>query len=614
MFKKIIVAFLVLFTTSPSILAQLKPIPIGSWRSHYNYSKGKSLTKAGNKIFAAAINGFFAYDLTDNEALVLNIEDGFYDINISNLAYDEVSKILVIAYNSGAIDLAKLDNNSEIKEITPLLSIKYSTTLLGSKQVNEITFSNNIAYLSTDYGIVQVDLQKKQIKEIDQNLGQDGIKTTINSCTILEGKIYSITDEYLLEANLADNLQNYLSWKRYKLPNTQLNKKHRILQAKNELYIHLNTNGLFSFKNSNFQKLINIFEESNTSVTNGNSIFVALKSRILNFEIATEKTSYINDNLLNSPQKLIINSSKYWLSDGSNGLISNTTGSFVQYNPTKTAGLLTTRNDSTLKDKLGIVYTKLAPGNGLLISNKAGKSRTFSSVPLLQNNTRSSNTVNSIAVDKNNTIYLAVNGGIVAINSDERIIESQNLTDFISTPVIDGVRTLATEIVLSIAIDGGNRKWIGTEAALYLFNEDLSEIIQKFTNVNSPLPSNVINFLNLEPVSGELFVYTKNGIVSYRTNATDGNEIQENSVLVFPNPVQPQFNGVVGISGLVANAFVKITDVSGRLVYQTRANGGTASWDLTNQNGNRAESGIYFIFSGNEFGKESLVTKLAVIK
>lgn len=614
MFKKIIVSFLILFTTSPLILAQLKPIPIGSWRSHYNYSKGKSLAKAGNKIFAAAINGFFAYDLTNNEALVLNIEDGLYDINISNLAYDEVSKILVIAYNSGAIDLVKLDNNSEIKEITPLLSIKNSATLLGSKLVNEITFSNNIAYLSTDYGIVQVDLQKKQIKEIDQNLGLDGIKTTINSCSILGGKIYNITDEYLLEANLTDNLQNYLSYKRYKLPNTLLNKKHRILQAKNELYIHLNTNGLFSFKNSNFQKLINIFEESNTSATDGNSIFVALKSRILNFEIATEKTTFINDNLLNSPQKLIINSSKYWLSDGSNGLISNKTGSFEQYNPTKTAGLLTTRNDSTVKDKLGIIYTKLAPGNGLLISNKAGKSRTFSSIPLLQNNTRSSNTVNSIAVDKNNTIYIAVNGGIVAINSDERIIESQNLTDFISTPVIDGVRTLATEIVLSIAIDGGNRKWIGTEAALYLFNEDLSEIIQKFTNVNSPLPSNVINFLNLEPVSGELFIYTKNGIVSYRTNATDGNEIQENSVLVFPNPVQPQFNGVVGISGLVANAFVKITDVSGRLVYQTRANGGTASWDLTSQNGNRAESGIYFIFSGNEFGKESLVTKLAIIK
>lgn len=613
MLNKIIATFLFLYASSPIIIAQLKAIPIGTWRSHYDYSKGKSLTKAGNKIFAAAKNGFFVYDIADNEAFVLNIEDGFYDLNISNLAYDDASKILVIAYNSGAIDLAKLDNNSEIEQITPLLSIKNSATLLDSKLVNEITFNNNIAYLSTDYGIVQIDLLKKQIIEIDQNLGLDGSKSSINSCSIIEGKIYCITDEYLIEGNLIENLQNYLNWKRYKLPNSQLNKKHRIIQAKNELYIHLNTNGLYFFKNSIFQKIVNITEESNTIATDGNSIFVALKSRLLNYEVSTGKTTFINENLLNSPQKLIINSSKYWLSDGKNGLISNNNGSFKQYNPTNTPGLLAARNDSTVKDKLGITYTKLAAGNGLIISYE-GKSRTFSSIPLLQNNSRFSNTVNSIAVDKNNTIYLALNGGIVALNSDSRILESQNLTDFISTPVIDGVRTLASEIVLSIAVDGGNRKWIGTASALYLFNDDLSEIIQKFTNVNSPLPSNVINFLNLEPVSGELFVYTQNGIVSYRTNSTEGVDIQENSVLVFPNPVHPQFNGLVGISGLVANAFVKITDVSGRLVYQTRANGGTASWDLTSQNGTRAESGIYFIFSGNEFGKESLVTKLAVIK
>lgn len=613
MLNKIIATFLFLYASSPIIIAQLKAIPIGTWRSHYDYSKGKSLTKAGNKIFAAAKNGFFVYDIADNEAFVLNIEDGFYDLNISNLAYDDASKILVIAYNSGAIDLAKLDNNSEIEQITPLLSIKNSATLLDSKLVNEITFNNNIAYLSTDYGIVQIDLLKKQIIEIDQNLGLDGSKSSINSCSIIEGKIYCITDEYLIEGNLIENLQNYLNWKRYKLPNSQLNKKHRIIQAKNELYIHLNTNGLYFFKNSIFQKIVNITEESNTIATDGNSIFVALKSRLLNYEVSTGKTTFINENLLNSPQKLIINSSKYWLSDGKNGLISNNNGSFKQYNPTNTPGLLAARNDSTVKDKLGITYTKLAAGNGLIISYE-GKSRTFSSIPLLQNNSRFSNTVNSIAVDKNNTIYLALNGGIVALNSDSRILESQNLTDFISTPVIDGVRTLASEIVLSITVDGGNRKWIGTASALYLFNDDLSEIIQKFTNVNSPLPSNVINFLNLEPVSGELFVYTQNGIVSYRTNSTEGVDIQENSVLVFPNPVHPQFNGLVGISGLVANAFVKITDVSGRLVYQTRANGGTASWDLTSQNGTRAESGIYFIFSGNEFGKESLVTKLAVIK
>jgi ligand-binding sensor domain-containing protein len=614
MHQKFLILFIFLLFGQKSI-AQLDPIPIGTWRSHFDYTKGKSLAKVGDKIYCAAENGLFVYDITENEATILNTDGGFYELNISQLAFHEVLKTLVIAYNSGAIDLVKFDTNYEVSDFTNLLSIKNSKTILDSKITNDIAFSTNIAFLSTDFGIVQIDLNKKEIKEIDLNLNIDGTKAKINCAVIIGDKIYSVNEKYLLEAKLNSNLQNFNEWEYTNLPIGFGNQSSKLIQNKGTLYCLVTNDGLYKFEGKKFQKLVNISEEAKAIVSNENNIQIGLKNRILNFEIATSKTIFTNDLALKNPQKIIVDGTKLWVADNVNGLLSNPSGSFQKFNPINSPGLITVRNDSIVKDQLGIIYTKLSRGNGLQISNNQGKMKSFSTIPLNPADNRfTSNTVNSIAVDKNNSIFVALNGGIIAINSDERLLEAQSLIGFITSPSINNVRVLANEIVLSIAVDGGNRKWVGTSTALYLFNEDLSEIISKFTNVNSPLPSNNINFLNIEPVSGELYVYTANGIVSYRTNATESVDFQVNNVLVFPNPVNPEFDGLVGISGLVNNAFVKITDIAGRLVYQTRANGGTATWDLNGQNNRRAESGIYYIFSGNEFGKETIVSKLAVIK
>ncbi len=104
-------------------------------------------------------------------------------------------------------------------------------------------------------------------------------------------------------------------------------------------------------------------------------------------------------------------------------------------------------------------------------------------------------------------------------------------------------------------------------------------------------------------------------MVSYIGTAKEAPENQiDSEVKVFPNPVRPDYNGTIGISGLTENAFIKITDIAGRLVYETRANGGLAVWDGQTLNGNRAETGIYLIFSNNAKGDETLVSKLAIVK
>ncbi|HEY9045605.1 MAG TPA: T9SS type A sorting domain-containing protein, partial [Ohtaekwangia sp.] len=138
-------------------------------------------------------------------------------------------------------------------------------------------------------------------------------------------------------------------------------------------------------------------------------------------------------------------------------------------------------------------------------------------------------------------------------------------------------------------------------------------LIYNFTAENSPLLSNVILDIEINQQTGEVFFATDKGIVSFRGDATESTSTFE-SVKIFPNPVTSNFSGSVGIKGLATDATVKITDVSGKLIWQTQANGGTATWNVQDYNGRRAATGIYLVFAATADGAESVVGKIAVVE
>ena len=92
-----------------------------------------------------------------------------------------------------------------------------------------------------------------------------------------------------------------------------------------------------------------------------------------------------------------------------------------------------------------------------------------------------------------------------------------------------------------------------------------------------------------------------------------GNRDHRN-VNIFPNPVRPDYQGLVGLTGLARNANVKVTDVNGNLVKEIDANGGSASWDLTNVRGGQIATGVYLFFSSSSDGEETYVGKIAVVR
>jgi hypothetical protein len=215
----------------------------------------------------------------------------------------------------------------------------------------------------------------------------------------------------------------------------------------------------------------------------------------------------------------------------------------------------------------------------------------------------------SIKVDKNQDVWFGTGKGIAVFRAG-----SDPFTEDVQIPYFDGFPLLVDKQINDIEVDGGNKKWIATNNGLWYFNEDVSEVLQNFTTENSPLPSNDIKQVEVDGTTGEVFVLTDVGIVSFRGDATDARDDKYSNVKVFPNPVRTNFDGVIAISGLISNAEVKITDVFGNLVYETTANGGTATWSGNRLNGKRAESGVYLVFSSSAEGENGNIAKIVLVE
>lgn len=227
-----------------------------------------------------------------------------------------------------------------------------------------------------------------------------------------------------------------------------------------------------------------------------------------------------------------------------------------------------------------------------------------------------SSEVYCLAEDLDGEIWVGTNKGIAVFYCADQVFSSAGCEAQQIFVQQDGHTQilLETEVINAIAVDGANRKWIATQnSGVFLMSEDGTEEVLHFTAENSPLLSNEVRSIAINKKTGEVFFATSLGIISYRNDATEGLE-DFTDVYVFPNPVQPGYSGPIAITGLVENADVKITDISGSLVYQTKALGGQAIWYGTNFKGEKAQSGIYLVFCANDDGTKTHVAKILMVQ
>jgi non-canonical purine NTP pyrophosphatase (RdgB/HAM1 family) len=177
-----------------------------------------------------------------------------------------------------------------------------------------------------------------------------------------------------------------------------------------------------------------------------------------------------------------------------------------------------------------------------------------------------------------------------------------------------GAYFLDGEAVWAIAVDGGNRKWLGTQSSgLIVVSEDGQETVEHFTTANSPLPSNLIQSIAIHPTTGEVFIGTDKGIVSYLSGVTSGRP-DYSQVTVFPNPVRPGFEGLVTVSGLIRDSYVRITDLNGHPLAEGKSVGGQFFWNARRPTGEPLSTGVYLVFSATAEAVQSVVAKIMVIR
>ena len=265
-------------------------------------------------------------------------------------------------------------------------------------------------------------------------------------------------------------------------------------------------------------------------------------------------------------------------------------------------------------DDNGFLWIRPPLGNGLIVFDPA-TNRVRSLSTQTGQGGLPTNSVRALAKDRNGAIWVGTDAGPTVFDNPFSAFDG---TIDAQPPLLNRRRLLANEVITAIAVDGGNRKWLGTRNGLYLVAPDGSQLLETFTAQDSPLPVNTIQALAIEPVSGKLFIQTGTdtrayGLVSYQGTATEPAEALTN-LTIFPNPVRPDFSGTVGIRGLTENATVKILDAGGQLVYETRSQGGAATWNLIDYKGRQAQTGIYLVVVVTADGTEGVQGKLAVVR
>lgn len=260
-------------------------------------------------------------------------------------------------------------------------------------------------------------------------------------------------------------------------------------------------------------------------------------------------------------------------------------------------GLLVFNENGTLDDDSDDIYRLINSSN--------------SSLP--------SNNVNAVAVDLDGDVWVGTSDGAVVFECggsvfDEECKGSRRIV------VVEGIPAflLEGESVKCIAIDGANRKWFGSTNGVFVISADGNSFVANYKTENSPLLDNTVNSIAIDEQTGVAYMGTAKGLCAFRNEATSGGIVNNTAeAFAYPNPVEPDYTGPIAIKGLARDANIKITDVAGRLVFETEALGGQAIWYGKDYLGNNVKSGVYLVFSTgvrNSENPDGLITKIVVVR
>ncbi|WP_291038932.1 T9SS type A sorting domain-containing protein [Dyadobacter sp. 50-39] len=583
-------------------------LPLGEWQSHFNYRSAQHVTDAGSRVYCSSYNGLFSVNTENGAIRVLSKADGFSNTGISAMGYQPSSRLLMLAYRNGTFDFAYLNEQSEHDQIETWDILNETQGLPADKAVRRIVFRQNLAYVATGFGVLVVDPQLRQVEETYRYIGPNGMQVAVSDLAFSEDSLFVMTPLGVLATAMRDdvNRQYFANWKSVNSPGSISG----IAFFSGAIHASVSGKGIFRYEKGSW-KLVYTSNNPSLHILDASDVLtVSTGNTILTLDPLYKPQTFSSLLFANVRSGIQKGSKAFWVADQKNGLITNQFSDIRVVTPAQGDTAISPRADSTVTDLNGIVWNRLPEslGGGIMVSNADGSRKKVlstsigtGSLPALK--------INSLALDQDGFIWFASAKGVGYFIPDG-VLDAPRVDAIL--PVYGQRRLFNNEECTALAIEPGNRKWIGTRTGLYLFNADGTELIRKFTAADSPLPSDVIRALRFEPETGLLFADTPAGMVSYQSDARAPAESLAR-ITIFPNPIRPGYSGNVGINGLTAQSTVKITDLAGRLVFETRSEGGLASWNLNDYTGRRARAGVYIVFVVSADGTQQQAGKLAII-
>ncbi len=603
------VAFLILCCCGIlSTRAQNSIGAIGTWREHYTNFNIQQVIK-GDQYNIASKNQLIVYNETTGKLSFLGKSDGLHEIGIQTIAWDSQNEQLIIAYTNSAIDIVKGDQIYLINDIK-------TTSLFNNKEIKNIRINKGFGFVETGFGMVVIDLTLHEIKETWQNKDLAQAEKIYQLSSIPYIKNIELIKDSIKGIAIAPNLNKwiYIAGPR-KTMNGIASANEQIMLAP----FANNTNGFATYTD---QGWTNYFSIQNTNIPNieitaanptSHQFWLANTQSIYSFD--GNQFQLVQDNQIGTIKNISFSKNgRGWILNEQKGL------SYIQNSLSKTYSLPSGINLNgpiqLIANQNEQLYLTGPSIQGLYIFQSDNY---YNTISLVQKTTGSnsgnlpSNRVTCMVEDKDGAIWVGTDNGIGIFNCGD--ISKEACNAYLPIVKTNGFNAylFQKEPIRSMAVDAANQKWIGTNNGAWLVNQDGLSIIEHFTKDNSPLPSDTIEQIIIEPRNGEVFFKTPQEWVSYRSTATKA-AVHQESIFIFPNPVPPDFSGLISFKNLVDHALVKITDINGKLIYQTRALGGQAVWNGKTFEGHTVATGIYLVFIRNEEGNEKAVGKIMITK
>jgi two component regulator propeller len=648
----------------------------GTWKNYMAYSNVQWIEKGGNMLYVLASNDLYSYNEKDNSIQTFDKVNGLNDTDIEFIAWNNVAKCLVIAYSDQNIDL--LTQKGEIislsdyyrKTMTANKKINnlyiegqycYVSTGFGILKINvskaEISDTYNLGF-NVNYTYIEGNY-------IYAASNEQGLFRALLSDNLLDRNNWQWVGNYVAQnKTIAPELLEKV--KGLQPGGPKYNRFFFMQYLNNRLYttggafepgaIGLNQPGTIQvLKNGEW----NIYQDELDKITgyyyhdmnclavdpkNPEHVFAGGRAGLYEFLNGKLKRYFNKDNSLLRPSvhKGIELGNDYVVIQGL--VFDRKNNLWILNSGTKTTSLLKLSPDGTMTDyskpelmnkglSLHVMRRPILDSRGLIwfinshyeapglfcynpetdklnVYNNF-KNQDGSSIMVIQ--------MRCVVEDAYQNIWVGTNVGPLRLTTEQMKNPSEAIFEQIKIPRNDGTNLadylLAGVDISCMAIDGGGRKWFGTNGnGVYLISADNMKQVQHFLSDNSKLISNNIESIAINDKTGEVFIGTDKGLCSYMSDATKPSDNPGGEeTYAYPNPVRPNYTGLITVVGLAFNSDVKIVTTNGVLVAKGTSNGGTFTWDGNDLNGKRVASGVYMVQTSDQEGNNGTVCKIAIV-